>query len=347
MSSPPAPDSLDKPTAAELDSLHVLPLSIIPLETPGLKRARLIKNSRVETVVELFRSRASGSGQVAVRDLSRHFPNSTDQGFRNDIRVIDRLSRSASFDVYSVRIALRQIEISVEEAEYLQLSTEKKAELTERMKAFTQPLIQNIYGDSAGPVEDAGDLTALLRNPDKDEARRRLTQMAERLDVGLAEIPKFVEDYGDIFLSLAYFQDVLDRLVPNLSEFQEWADALRDTWLVRNDRAQDRIIKSVVRDLAHVSGAVTRRFQHFDRKTKDFWEDVSGAKFRQVRALISSHHSTVAGMLCGLTLKMDLWKERFPNSESGGPQSRLDFVISEVLPGLDRVKALTRQEPGS
>ena len=46
------------------DSLHILPLSSIPLETPGLQHARLIKNVRLQTVVEMFRDTQTGSSNA-------------------------------------------------------------------------------------------------------------------------------------------------------------------------------------------------------------------------------------------------------------------------------------------
>ena len=55
------------------DSLHILPLSIIPMQTRALRHARLIKNSRLDGVVELFEGPASGSGQVEVDSLVNVF----------------------------------------------------------------------------------------------------------------------------------------------------------------------------------------------------------------------------------------------------------------------------------
>ena len=43
---------------AARDSLHILPLATVPLRTPGLRRARLIKNTRLRAVVELFQPAA-------------------------------------------------------------------------------------------------------------------------------------------------------------------------------------------------------------------------------------------------------------------------------------------------
>ncbi|MBP5856751.1 hypothetical protein KAJ83_07005 [Marivibrio halodurans] len=328
------------PTDKERDSLHILPLCIVPLETPGLRRARLVKNNRIETMIELFKASGSGSGQVTLRDLPGFFPTANEAAFKSDIHKIGALARIPSFDVYSCRISLRALGIQVDEHTHLQLSDTKKSELTERMKAFTAPLIKNVYGQDTKDVADAGDLSAMLRNPDKEEALRRLTMLAEKLNVSLEDIPRFVEDYGDVFLSLAFFQDKLDEVVPTLNTFLGWVADLRQSWQVRNDRSQDRILDTIVADLSDISGSITGRFESFERKTQDFWTDISAERFKEVRDLVTAHHVTVGGVLCGLTLKLDLWQERFPDRNSGGPQQRIEFCISEIMPGLDHIKRL-------
>ena len=45
-----------------------MPLSAIPLETPGLQHARQIQNVRLQTVVELFNDDSAVSGQGYPRD---------------------------------------------------------------------------------------------------------------------------------------------------------------------------------------------------------------------------------------------------------------------------------------
>ena len=56
---------------SDMDALHVLPLSIIPFEVLGLKRAKLIKNVRLETVIEIFRDASAGSGQIRVEEAAK------------------------------------------------------------------------------------------------------------------------------------------------------------------------------------------------------------------------------------------------------------------------------------
>ena len=48
---------------------------------------------------------------------------------------------------------------------------------------------------------------------------------------------------------------------------------------------------------------------------------------------------TIGGVLCGLAVKMNLWKHRFARG-GGGPNRRMEFVKSEILPGLSHIKAL-------
>ena len=54
-----------------IDSLHTLPLEIMPVKTPGLKKALLIKNARLESVIELFNDSSAGSGQAWPRRICR------------------------------------------------------------------------------------------------------------------------------------------------------------------------------------------------------------------------------------------------------------------------------------
>ena len=55
------------------DSAHILPLSILNLKTPALSRARMIKNSQLDGVIEIFESTDTGSGQIEVDFLPNEF----------------------------------------------------------------------------------------------------------------------------------------------------------------------------------------------------------------------------------------------------------------------------------
>ncbi|MBI1209310.1 MAG: hypothetical protein GC191_18755 [Azospirillum sp.] len=320
------------------DALHILPLSILPLETPGLRRARLIKNVRLETVVELFNDSATGSGQVTPENIPAYFEAYKDETGR-DLQKILRVAQLNSFDVFSLRIELRRLHIEVNNVSELTLSNKKKSELTTYMREFTHPLIRQVYGIESVDVDDVSDIIKLFANPNRDEALRNLRLMADRLKVGLAEIPLFLEEYGDIFLSLAYFRRCIDELVPEIQRFNDWLLECRHNNEVARDKKLVKTIDEISSDLTEITASITGRFESFDRKSKDFWTDINADTFRLIRNLITAHHVTIGGVLCGLAVKMNLWKLRFARGR-GGPQRRIEFIKSEILPGLGHMKAL-------
>ena len=125
------------------DSLHILPLVIMPLETPALNRARLIKNVRLESVIELFEDKDTGSGQIDIEGLPQEFSWSMADP-PADMVMMRKIGALPSYDVYSLRISLRELEIEVNDHETLRLSDSMNKELTSYMTDFTRPLIQEI-----------------------------------------------------------------------------------------------------------------------------------------------------------------------------------------------------------
>ena len=59
----------------------------------------------------------------------------------------------------------------------------------------------------------------MFKNPDRRQAMENLKKYASTLNVALPEIPRFLKDYGDIFLSLAYFKNFLNQIAPYVTAF--------------------------------------------------------------------------------------------------------------------------------
>ena len=83
--------------AADIDSLWILPLAVLPLKTPGLRKVRLMKSNHLEGVVEMFASDGAGSGHIRPLDLSETFAD-IDTG---DTAMIEKLAALHSYDVYT------------------------------------------------------------------------------------------------------------------------------------------------------------------------------------------------------------------------------------------------------
>ncbi|MBT5779770.1 MAG: hypothetical protein HOI02_10220, partial [Rhodospirillaceae bacterium] len=275
-------------TDLDMDSLHILPLSILPLSTTGLKHARLIKNLHFQSVIEIYKDEKSGSGQIAPDALKTHFRWESAEDFE-DQRLIEHLARLNSYDVYSLRIELRRAGIELEEVDALKLSEAKQAELTEYMRVFTSPLLAQVYGDSDASIENFDQLIGMFSNPDKDSAIRNLRTLAKKLEIDIMDVPEFLEEYADIFLSLAYYKNCLDDLIPKIGRFIEVMDDLEGNFHMRRDPILMNVCGFLRERLNDVTASLTGRFESFDRHSKDMWNNLNGESFRRVRKMIESH----------------------------------------------------------
>jgi hypothetical protein len=330
-------------TDLDMDSLHILPLSILPLSTTGLKHARLIKNLHFQSVIEIYKDEKSGSGQIAPDALKTHFRWESAEDFE-DQRLIEHLARLNSYDVYSLRIELRRAGIELEEVDALKLSEAKQAELTEYMRVFTSPLLAQVYGDSDANIENFDQLIGMFSNPDKDSAIRNLRTLAKKLEIDIMAVPEFLEEYADIFLSLAYYKNCLDDLIPKIGRFIEVMDDLEGNFHMRRDPILMNVCGFLRERLNDVTASLTGRFESFDRHSKDMWNNLNGESFRRVRKMIESHHTTVGGVLCGLSLKMDAW-EREVGWKNDSPIKRSEFIATQMRSGINRIQEIEDSAP--
>jgi len=329
---------------ADRDSLHIMPIGMLPLQTKALRPARLVKNARLETMVELFSDAETGSGQLEIRDLPRHF-NWEDPN-HPDLQLITKLGQLNSYDVYSLRITLRALDIDVSKISSLKLSETKTKELATYMRSFTAPLISQIFGDDAAQnIQSFEDIMKLFRSPDKGEALDRLKQMAKKLNVKVDQVPKFLEDYGDIFLALSYYRQCLDEIEPIISEFLEGLAELRKTYQFKDDRQLLAMTKKVEAILNEGMAGLTGRFEAFDRASNDMWKEVSADQFRKVENLIRASHETNGGVLCALWVKMTVWADAFPSMQAGSPNRRVELLQSEMKQGLEKISILEKSAP--
>jgi len=320
------------------DTLHTLALSIMPLKQPALKRARMIKNSRLDSVIELFRDKEIGSGQIEIEKLPVQF--GVNSMSPEDFKLIRRLALMPSYDVYSLRVTLREAGIQVEDHEALRLSPAKTQELSAYMKSFTRPLMMQIYGAEGAQIETFEDVVGLFRDPDMQKAKHRLNVMAAKLGIDIFTIPRFLEDYADIFLSLSYYKQCLDIVTPKVYEFFESLRDLRKSHQARSNSQLMSACKDMESTFTELLTSVTGRLESFDRHTKDMWNDLSAERFRKIETVIKTFHTLMGGILCAVTVKMDAWTELFPDRRAGSPGRRADFILNDLRHGMTKIREI-------
>ena len=312
------------------DSLHVLPLCIIPLESQLFQQMRMMKNVRLESVVELFGGMDTGSGQIKVEALRATYGSIPDA----DIAMLNKLSQLNSYDVYSLRILLRKQGIDVNEGE-LSLSEGKQRELTEHMCTFTRPLVSYIYGEEH-VAEQNIDLLSLLRDPDIKKARQKLLTLSDKLGIPLEHVPKFLEDYGDIFLSISYYRQSYNRIAPILRDFQESIEGILTNRLLQQDRNRVDTCTRVRGAFTDMTASLRQRIKTFEFGSQNMWVEIDAAKFQKFSVLVRNNHTMLGGVLCALSLKLDAWKKRFPDPQFGGPMKRAEFIVNDMQQGLEK-----------
>ena len=204
------------------------------------------------------------------------------------------------------------------------------------MRAFTKPLFQVIY-DKVQNTTSIQEIIEMFTNPDVDIARKNLHHLSSVLKVPIREIPTFLENYGDVYLSLAYYQQILDKNFQNLNEFiEEMAGMLKNP--IYKDQpglmAACAITKTVLTDVVTEAANI---LDIFEKRTFGMWEDISAEKFRDISNLINSYHVRMGGALCIIDVKMRAWAERFPDRERGSMSQRANFIMSDMKCGLEKM----------
>ncbi len=328
---------------SEQDSLHILPLSTIPLRTGTLRRSRLVKNSELQGMVEIFNDGSAGSGQIPPQNLASVFDMSGDR--KADLDIVGALGGLPSYDVYSLRISLRKLGIEVDGQESLQLSPEKAKELADYMRVFTGPLMMAVYGNERSNDATFGDIVKLFSSPDVEAARRNLRDLAKTLNLNIAQIPMFLQDYSDVYLSLAYYQHCLDLISPSLIAFLKSIAELKKDPTLRSNAAFMDSCKKIETHLKRLYLEVRDVLEMFRSQTKDMWQGLSEERFRAVERIIHDYQLAIGGALCAVTVKINAWDREFPTPSAGGPSKRADFIVRTMHKGLDRIDPIAIPAP--
>jgi len=312
------------------DSLHTLAISVLPVKTQIFRRARLVKNSRLDSVIEFFNGVGCGRGQMDLRHTGKFLALPEKHP---DVELLQKVGMLPSFDVYSLRIQLRAHGIIIPDGCALTLSPGKIEALSAYMATFTRPLVAEIFSrDTEG--SQFRDVVGMFRAENAEAVRGRLGKMADRLGIPIEAIPKFLEDYGDIFMSLSYYRHCLDELLPQVQNFMDGIAMVRASHQLAQDRSLMGVIDMIEEMINGKLANITGKIESFERSTNDMWRNLSGERFQRIEALISGYHTSIGGSLCAMSVKMAAWTDQFPNA-TGGVGRRAAFIMSDMRQGIE------------
>ncbi len=313
----------------DTDSLSTIPLAILPFDSVMLRGLSMIKNNHGQSVVQMFDDDRAGAGHVHPADLRKTIGEIS----TGDMDIVIKVGKLHSFDVYSLRISLRDMGIAVNDTKYLKLSQKMQSELATYVRPFTERLTRSIFGNDTDESEST-DVGQLLRGMDPVKAKQNLKLIADKIQIDLAQVPLFLEDYGDIYLSIAYYRNILDQLDPKVENF---VAAVEEIATHQQLKTNTDIVGTANKMNARVNkmrDVLRGRFQLFTQSTNEMWDDMNADKFADFKTMVEDNHGAIGGILCKLGTKMEAWHEKFPSRHTAGPNRCADFLMSDMRQGF-------------
>jgi len=139
-------------------------------------------------------------------------------------------------------------------------------------------------------------------------------------------------------MSLAYFKVCLDALIPKILTFEESINDLMQNHQLRNDRRLTHSIRHICTKVSTATQSVLSRFQHFDANSRSLWENINAENFSAVKTAIEKDHVAIGAIICGLSVKMNGWQEKF--GTGGSLIRRASFIMSDMMQGIELISAI-------
>tara|TARA_R110000787_G_scaffold20496_5_gene60806 strand:+ start:700 stop:1779 length:1080 start_codon:yes stop_codon:yes gene_type:complete len=326
------------------DSLYVMPLAHVPFATRGLSRGRLRMTGALDSVIDIYGDERQGRGFIPIAEINHKYGAQTfgwdaDGPDHPDLALLNKVAELTSYDVYSLRILFRILQIEPVDASLLALSKDAKLSLSAHLKRFTAPLILNVYGDVSA-LSQSGDPIDLIRNPNRGTAVSNLQKLADGLEIDIRAIPEFLEKFSDCFLSISYFERYLHDVHRDVFDIVEELEALRKNRNMQTEPAVRAACEEVSEGLQHLISSALCKIERFHKETASMWQDLNAKRFAELSGLVEDYQVSVAGVLCGLGIKTGEWRRRFATTDIGGPVARADALMSCLRPGLDRLRKI-------
>ncbi len=332
---------LTKEDRVAIDSVDQLPLSVVPLKSNMLRQAKLMKSANLETVLEIYNDPLSGSLQIPADDkMIETLGLQEFDGAEHDKAIVLQLAKLNSFDVYSMRSSLRRIGLDLDISDRaLQLSEDMKRSLRKYARSFTVPLLKSIYGAETSDLEDLdGDLTRIFANPDKALVKQNLFELSKNTGINIQDIPAFIEDYSEVYQSVSYYRCIYDAIRSDIDRFLIWIETVIDHKDTVNAPQTREVCQRVERDMRYILQSLAERFEAFRYSFEKFWEDINANSFEKLRRDVSENYETLGHVLCAVVVKINAWSTEFPSNDTGSPNRRAKFTMTQIAPGIARVR---------
>ena len=286
----------------------------MPLANLALRRARLVKNVRLETRLELFGEDGSGSGQIEIDQASKFYTGGPEM--KKDIKLLKKLAALPAFDCHTLRRGLREAGINVADEAVLSLSEYKQSELFPFMRNLTRPLIRHLYGGSGKKMATTEDLIKALSKSDSADTLTRIEALSNTLGIGQTNSLTCLRIWATPICRCRTTEVSSPR--PSRSFWR--SSLIREAESSRFARQTPNLtmtIRRALRNVGLLEQGISDRFVRFDKSIVIDWQTISIDDFETLRSSIINHQASMAEVLCGIVVKIQEWETDFPNGGGG------------------------------
>ena len=125
-----------------------------------------------------------------------------------------------------------------------------------------------------------------------------------------------------------------------LASFLDYMNKMEKTCQVRQDANLVDHIGKIEKPMTGVVTVLQRLFQDFGTPTQDLWGNLSAERFEKAKKLIPDYTPQFGVVLCGLTVKMNAWIDRYQNPRSASPISKGEFLMTDIRQGVANIRAI-------
>ena len=315
------------------DSLHILSLSAMPIKARPLQRTRIMKNSHLESVLEVFSGDEMGAGHVSAKQVSSVFTDISAE----DIEVIKRLADMPSYDVFNLRNLVKRAGWKLKDDQQLKLSKGKQADLETHMLLFIRPLLSRLYSNGV-PLRNDEELFDAFLNQDHVTVRKKIRGFAGALGLEPDIIPRLILDSAELFRAANYYRQCLDDLRPVLFQFEQAVGEINDSNQLQGAPSTRNRCLEIGKQMSRHKFQVGALIDNIDRDMTNLWEISDGDEPPAFHSTAQGSQPLLGRILCGLQVKMDSWTKKFPDRQAGSPRLWSEYIINEIQQGLERIK---------
>ena len=313
-------------------SLHRLPLASLPVTHPVLRKSQMVKNAKFESVVELYQDKKAGSGQYYVDAVATMLGIGHADGL--DLGILKNIALLPTFDIFSVRLLLRDMGITAETGQTL--PREVGAAVEAQMRKFTIPLLRYVYDGANHEAADLPQLLVLFRDPDVKRAEAHLRRLAEKIKIPVLQVPRFLEDYSDTFLAISLYHHTFDNIKPSVDQFLESVEQLKAHF--PRDQVVLLALARVRADFSHIMKSTARRLNASEQLVSLLWGETVNAPLETLQPRIREFQFLLGYLLCGIAVKMAAWQTAFPSARSGTPKQCVELITTDIVYALARLR---------